>query len=57
MKVLGKSETHALVSDGKNVFISSLPITKDHNGIPQGLRWECSKEHYNKYKEVYKWAR
>jgi len=57
MKLIGQSEHHALISDGKNVFISTLPITTDGNGTPQGLRWECSADHYERYKEVYQWAK
>lgn len=41
---------------GSEVYRAPLGIGLDTYGCPMGKRWECSVEHWQRYRAVYSWA-
>jgi len=57
MRKLATGEGWDFVLIGSDVYRVSANWKPDADGHPMGKRWECSFEHWNRYRQVYSWAK
>ncbi len=59
LTLIGKSEDGSVevYRLGDNIYRVGRGWVPDINGIPMGMRWECSVEHWKKFKRLLTWIK
>lgn len=55
--LLGKSKDKEveMYQVGNNVYRVGRGWLPDIDGKPQGMRWECTTDHWNRFRSIYSW--